>query len=292
MPSDEFFNTGIYTYLWIMNKDKAPERKDKVMLINGSNGWKLLKKSKGNKRREMLPEHRAAIVDALTNFQDCEIGKVYDKWHFYYNKQALVLTDVDEANKSVVSTVCEDAKPFKLDAKSATLNSVEYDSLSELAPETAADVFAALKSYDPLYGTLSIMDENGDTYSFNADEQSIMREKEDGSVESLGCGKWLFKLANNKKTGRQSVQCAIVPAYINDFEIVEYSPNEDENEELIDAFLAKYVYRPFEKKDNTVGVELNFNKEFYVPEKIESVEEILSEIADLEKELNQIKLNF
>ena len=115
-----------------------------------------------------------------------------------------------------------------------------------------------------------------------------MREKEDGSVESLGCGKWLFKLANNKKTGTQSVQCAIVPAYINDFEIVEYSPYEDENEELIDAFLAKYVYRPFEKKDNTVGVELNFNKEFYVPDEVPSVDSLLAELASLQKEFDSL----
>ena len=288
MPSDEFFNTGIYTYLWIMNKNKAPERKDKVMLINGSNGWKLLKKSKGNKRREMLPEHRAAIVDALANFQDCEIGKVYDKWHFYYNKQSLVLTDVDEADMSVISTVCEDAKPFKLDAESAVMNSVEYESLSDLTPETAADIFNALKSYDPLYDKLFITDNNGDKYSFNADIQSVVREREDGSMESLGCGKWLFKLSNNKKTGKQSIQCSIVPAYINDFEIVEFSPNADENGELIDGFLAKYVYRPFDKKDNTVGVELNFNKEFYIPEDVPSVDSLLAELESLQREFDSL----
>ena len=291
MPSDEFFNTGIYTYLWIMNKNKAPERKDKVMLINGSDGWKLLKKSKGNKRREMLPEHRCAIVEALANFRDCEIGKVYDKWHFYYNKQSIVLTDVDEADQSVLSSVCKDDKPFKIDATFAILNSTAYSSLSELAPEDAATVFEALKSYDPMQDELLIKDTEGTSYYYNADMASFFREKKDGSTDSLGCGKWVFKLANNKKTGKQAIQCSIVPSYINDFEIIDYSPLEEQNDGNIDSFLDKYVYKPYAKKENTVGVELNFNKEFYVPEDVDSVEKILTDLSLLEEELRQINLN-
>ena len=34
LPTDEFFNTGIYTYLWVLNKQKPDERQDRVMLIN------------------------------------------------------------------------------------------------------------------------------------------------------------------------------------------------------------------------------------------------------------------
>ena len=75
MPQNEFFNTGIYTYLWIMNKQKPYERKDKVALIDGSHLWRLLKKAKGDKRREMTIEHRTAIVKALTDFVPSDILK-------------------------------------------------------------------------------------------------------------------------------------------------------------------------------------------------------------------------
>lgn len=95
MPQNEFFNTGIYTYLWIMNKQKPFERKDKVALIDGSKLWRLLKKAKGDKRREMTEEHRAAIVKALTNFVPSDICKIFNREHFYYNKQSLTLTEVD-----------------------------------------------------------------------------------------------------------------------------------------------------------------------------------------------------
>ncbi len=92
MPSDEFFNTGIVTYLWILNKAKSEERRDKVILINASDLWQPLKKNKGSKRKEMNETHRADIVRALVNFRDCDIAKVYDKWHFYFNKQQIRLT--------------------------------------------------------------------------------------------------------------------------------------------------------------------------------------------------------
>jgi type I restriction-modification system DNA methylase subunit len=50
LPTDEFFNTGIYTYLWVLNKNKQPQHQDKVMLINASEKFMPLKISKGSKR--------------------------------------------------------------------------------------------------------------------------------------------------------------------------------------------------------------------------------------------------
>src|SRR5690606_8578184 len=99
MPTDEFFNTGIYTYLWVFNQNKPADRKDKVILINASELYEPLKKSKGKKRKQMNPDNRAAIVKAFTEFQDNEFCKVFDKWHFYYNRQSIMLTNVDVNGK-------------------------------------------------------------------------------------------------------------------------------------------------------------------------------------------------
>ncbi len=174
MPSDEFFNTGIVTYLWILNKNKPAERKDRVILINAADLWQPLKKNKGSKRKEMNAEHRAAIVRALVDFRDCDIAKVYDKWHFYFNKQKIQLTDPDHPK-----------------------------------------------------------------------------------------GKY------------------------NDYEVIPYNPVD--NEADIDAFLARYISKPFKKLDNTVGVEVNFNKEFYVPETVEPADTILAEIADIDRDLANLE---
>lgn len=52
----------------------------------------------------------------------------------------------------------------------------------------------------------------------------------------------------------------------------------------------KYVFKPYSLGKNIVGVEINFNKEFYVPEKLEKVEDILEEIEELNNDIKQIDL--
>ncbi|MGZ8164703.1 MAG: HsdM family class I SAM-dependent methyltransferase [Methylobacter sp.] len=101
LPTDEFFNTGIYTYLWVLNKNKQPHHKDKVMLINASDKFKPLKKSKGSKRKEVDEASRLEIVATLTAYQDNDYAKVFDKEFFYFNKQAILLTNVDEHGQTL-----------------------------------------------------------------------------------------------------------------------------------------------------------------------------------------------
>ena len=82
----------------------------------------------------------------------------------------------------------------------------------------------------------------------------------------------------------------IEPKTTSDYEIIPYSPNEDENEQNIQSFLRQYVSKQYIRKDCTVGVELNFNKEFYLPEPIPSVDELLKEIEDIDNQLKTIQL--
>lgn len=77
-----------------------------------------------------------------------------------------------------------------------------------------------------------------------------------------------------------------------DYEIIAYSPNEEENRANIAAFMAKYVTRPFVYLDNTIGVEINFNKIFYKPEKLERIEDILADLKQLETDLATLENAF
>ncbi|MGL5082964.1 MAG: hypothetical protein ACRC8A_15880 [Microcoleaceae cyanobacterium] len=58
---------------------------------------------------------------------------------------------------------------------------------------------------------------------------------------------------------------------------------------MIAVFMAKYITKPFEYLENVVGVEINFNKVFYQPERLRSVEDILGEIAALDEELSKLE---
>ena len=114
LPTDEFFNTGIHTYLWVINKAKDAARKDKVMLIDASAKFKPLKKSKGSKRREVDETSRQEIVAALTAYEDNDFARVFDRSFFYYNKQAIQLTNVDAAGHSFAEQLKADQKSLKL----------------------------------------------------------------------------------------------------------------------------------------------------------------------------------
>ena len=57
LPTEMFYNTGIATYIWILSNNKAPERKGKVQLIDGSNLCGKMRKSLGSKRNRMEDEH-------------------------------------------------------------------------------------------------------------------------------------------------------------------------------------------------------------------------------------------
>lgn len=288
MPSDEFFNTGIYTYLWIMNKNKPYDRRDKVMLINGSNGWQLLKKSKGSKRREMTAEHRQKIVDALVRFEDCEIGKVFPKWHFYYNKQSIRLVEVSRTQKTVLDTICSNAKSFKISPEEIIMGD-EHINLNDANIE---EIFPRLNSFDYHLDLLCIKCKNGKNYKYNTRDASIYELNGDEPERDLGRGKIVFK-----KTSK-NISVSIEPEYTKDYEIIPCAPFPDSfgkanNDKVIDDFIQRYVTPIHERNyllENVIGVELNFNKEFYVPEEIGSVEDILAEISELDKELKEIEI--
>lgn len=86
LPDQLFFNTGISTYIWIVNNKKSERRKGKVQLINGSSFFKQKKKSLGNKRKEITEENRSTLLENYLNFDENEYSKIYPNEFFGYTK--------------------------------------------------------------------------------------------------------------------------------------------------------------------------------------------------------------
>lgn len=86
LPDSIFFNTGITTYIWIVNNNKKSNRKGKVQLIDGSNLFKPMKKSLGSKRKEVSEEQRELILTTYTDFKESEISKIFPNQFFGYTK--------------------------------------------------------------------------------------------------------------------------------------------------------------------------------------------------------------
>lgn len=78
LPNDLFYNTGITTYVWLINKNKSARRTGKIQLIDTSNMYETRRKSIGNKRVDLSDECREAIVKAY--------GEFSNKYYEYGNK--------------------------------------------------------------------------------------------------------------------------------------------------------------------------------------------------------------
>ncbi|MDQ1528111.1 MAG: type restriction enzyme protein, partial [Microbacteriaceae bacterium] len=84
LPSDLFYNTGIATYIWVLSKDKAPERQNKVQLIDGSTLLHTMDKAIGSKRNELTKADIDQIVTIYGAFEDRDRSKVLPREAFYY----------------------------------------------------------------------------------------------------------------------------------------------------------------------------------------------------------------
>ena len=84
LPSDIFYNTGIFTYIWIVTNKKADHRKGKVQLINATDAFVPMKKSLNNKRKLISDSHIDEITRLYTAFEEGPNVKIFDNEFFGY----------------------------------------------------------------------------------------------------------------------------------------------------------------------------------------------------------------
>lgn len=70
LPTDRFYNTGIATYVCVLDRKRPVERRGKVQLIDGSQMFATMRKSLGNKRKELTTDDVAALVKLYGAFED------------------------------------------------------------------------------------------------------------------------------------------------------------------------------------------------------------------------------
>ena len=76
LPDQLFYNTGIFTYVWLVTNRKTPERRGKVQLIDGTRFFRKMKKSLNNKRNEIAEEQICHLTRFYGNYQDGETAEV------------------------------------------------------------------------------------------------------------------------------------------------------------------------------------------------------------------------
>jgi type I restriction enzyme M protein len=100
LPEQLFYNTGIATYVWVVTNRKAAQRRGKVQLIDATGFWVPMRKSLGDKRREIPLDKAQDVLKILTSFSDGEtrtvlkdgnteevvVSRVFPTTHFGFRK--------------------------------------------------------------------------------------------------------------------------------------------------------------------------------------------------------------
>jgi len=86
LPTDMFYNTGIATYVWVLNNNKPANRVDKVQLIDGSGHFAKMRKSLGSKRQYITEEQIAELVRLYGDFQASDKSKIFHYKAFGYRR--------------------------------------------------------------------------------------------------------------------------------------------------------------------------------------------------------------
>jgi type I restriction enzyme M protein len=108
LPDQMFYNTGIFTYIWLLCNNKPTSHQGRVMLIDGRKQFEKEPKSFGNKRNRMTDAHRQWIAERYRQgwdpgFDDEQV-KVFRDKDFAFHKVKVVFWQTDEHDQPAIIT--------------------------------------------------------------------------------------------------------------------------------------------------------------------------------------------
>jgi len=86
LPEQLFYNTGIATYIWLLTNRKEQRRRGRVMLVDATAMWVPMRKSLGDKRREISDQQINEITSLVKRFEEIDRVKIFDLTNFGYRK--------------------------------------------------------------------------------------------------------------------------------------------------------------------------------------------------------------
>ncbi len=248
LPLNMFYNTGIATYIWVLTNRKPENRKGKVQLIDATQWYKPLRKNLGKKNCEFSEEDIQKIVDTFLAFEETEQSKIFPNAAFGYWKvtveRPLRLKGIDPERAYKAVEI----KRLK-----------ETHERDETAPPVIRKIHKQGTAPDPLRGLFEV-EIRGRRRVVEYEPDTELRDTE--QIPFLECA-----------------ACS-QPGYI---------PTGADAQVAIEAFLRREVlpYAPdaWYKPDSVkIGYEISFNRWFYKPKKLRSLDEIRADLLAVEKE--------
>ena len=257
LPDQLFYNTGIFTYIWLLRNDKPASHKGRVMLIDARKQFEKEPKAFGNKRNRITDAHRAWIEERYNKgwakgyADDCV--KIFPREDFAYHKVSVVFWQTDEHDQPAIIT-----EPYEKAFTAANLKKEQDFHGSDLTFRVVARLSKAAKPW---------------TIEFTVKAKDNAAKKFKEALADAG------EILSVEWTHRHYVQ--------DD----EYIPHGED----IAAFLKREIAKPIirweeTKKDGktVLGYEILPNKYFYRYQPPTPAKDLLSEFWKLEKDAEKM----
>lgn len=299
LPTDLFYNTGIATYVWILSKNKRPERRGYVQLIDATSIFHKLRKAAGNKKNELLPEDRSKIVKLYTAFEENEYCKIFKNEEFMYREYTVMqplqrsyaITEerVDQMlADGTLNSVYDPARVDELEEQGAQISvkdKMKLDKLYEQKPVYEAIISALqVAASDEIYLSPEVfMPVLRKALAKVTDDKRLLDKIADG----------LSVMDKNAEIQRDKHGAILYDKASKDTEFVPY-------EESIDDYMAREVLphvpdakafweeKPDAKKPVIkTGAEIPFTQYFYKYEQPVPSEELAKQFTELEQSVSE-----
>lgn len=286
LPNQLFYNTGIFTYIWVLTNKKDDARKGKVALIDARDLFVKMGKSLGDKRNEISPEQIEEITQLYLGNKPNGRVKIFNNTDFAYRKvqvdRPLRLNFQVSAERL---TLLYEQTAFRNLAISKKKNAKEHEKEEQAGIAEQEHIKKILKTI----GTKLFKD-----WKLFGTEVDKVFEKEDYKIKAP-IKKAIFKALSEKDENAEIVLDADgKPESDNELRDHEYIPYKESIKKYFDREVKPYAQDAWidesytDSKDNKigrVGYEINFNRYFYVYKTPRSLEAIDKDIKAVEKEI-------
>jgi len=279
LPDQMFYNTGIYTYIWIITNNKPKEKKNKILLINARDQSEKEPKSFGNKRNLITNANRQWIHDKFEQWKPDNFCKVFDKTDFSFHKVEVVFWQEDENGTPMWIT-----EPFDVQLNNSNAKK-RFDLYGDMT------FYININSPFDKEKTIDLeihFDGKKPLETLIADKlKKEVKQLKDASINDI---KSWFKIQDFKADFKHR-------HYIVDNEYIPFDKNTTDKKTYIDKHLAKEIdYQIIRWNEyEQLGYEILPNKYFYKYKEPESSNKLIEQFWILEKEaeklLNEIKAN-
>lgn len=264
LPNDMFYNTGIATYIWVLNNKKEAKRKGKIQLIDASGIYSKMRKGLGSKSNELTDQHIRQIAQAFIDFEETDISRKFDNDDFAY-----------------WSITVE--RPLRL---AWQLAPEKLDSL-----ENAAFYLPVMEALQKQFGKEVHKDFNKVNPALDAALKKLaLKWKPKERKQFLDAISWKDEEAEPVIKNQEKDKVEYEP----DVELRDYEnvPVKQDVQQYFEKEVWPFVPDAWIDHSKTVkGYEVSFTKIFYKYQPLRSVAEITAEIVTLEKETEGLLQN-